>query len=159
LHHRPAERACHGAPVPTAAGTPMRASDRLPANLHADRTAPGRDRAAATPARAMPHRVKSGSLSAQRRWMALIGNLLAGSHALAGDEIIKSGFADYAFEHYEIAAYKSLLVLAEQLGLAEAQHSLRQSLDEEEKMAAWLLDHLQDLTLEFLRREEMATAR
>lgn len=91
--------------------------------------------------------------------MALIGNLLAGSHALAGDEIIKSGFADYAFEHYEIAAYKSLLVLAEQLGLAEAQHSLRQSLDEEEKMAAWLLDHLQDLTLEFLRREEMATAR
>src|SRR5437763_376685 len=91
--------------------------------------------------------------------MALLGNLLAGSHALAGDEIIKSGFADYAFEHYEIAAYKSLLVLAEQLGLPEAQRSLGQSLDEEEKMAAWLLDHLQDLTLEYVRREELEASR
>ncbi|HEX9321287.1 MAG TPA: ferritin-like domain-containing protein [Xanthobacteraceae bacterium] len=91
--------------------------------------------------------------------MALLGNVLAGSHALAGDEIIKSSFADYAFEHYEIAAYKSLLVLAEQLGSPEAQASLRQSLDEEEKMAAWILDHLRDLTLEYLRREEIEMAR
>jgi ferritin-like metal-binding protein YciE len=91
--------------------------------------------------------------------MALIGNLLAGSHALAGDEIIKSSFADYAFEHYEIAAYKSLLVLADQLGLAQARSSLQQSLDEEEKMAAWLLDNLQDLTLEYLQREEIEMAR
>ena len=90
--------------------------------------------------------------------MALLGNLLAGSHALAGDEIIKSSFADYAFEHYEIAAYKSLLVLAEQLGLAQAQSSLRQSLDEEEKMAAWLLENLQELTLEYLRREQVEMA-
>ncbi len=91
--------------------------------------------------------------------MALLGNLLAGSHALAGDEIIKSSFADYAFEHYEIAAYKSLLVLADQLGLAQARSSLQQSLDEEEKMAAWLLDNLQDLTLEYLQREEIEMAR
>ena len=91
--------------------------------------------------------------------MALIGNLLAGSHALAGDEIIKSSFADYAFEHYEIAAYKSLLVLAEQLGLPEAQLSLQQSLEEEEKMAAWILENLRDLTLEYLRREELEFTR
>jgi ferritin-like metal-binding protein YciE len=91
--------------------------------------------------------------------MALLGNLLAGSHALAGDEIIKSSFADYAFEHYEIAAYKSLLVLAEHLGLPEAQSSLRQSLHEEEKMAAWILDNLKNLTLEYLRREEIELAR
>jgi ferritin-like metal-binding protein YciE len=65
--------------------------------------------------------------------MALLGNLMAGSHALAGDEIIKSSFADYAFEHYEIAAYKSLLVLAEQVGLPQAQSSLQQSLNEEQK--------------------------
>lgn len=91
--------------------------------------------------------------------MALLGNLIAGSHALAGDEIIKSGFADYAFEHYEIAVYKSLLVLAEEVGLPEAQRSLRQSLDEEEKMAAWLLDHVKELTLEYLRREELEATR
>jgi ferritin-like metal-binding protein YciE len=91
--------------------------------------------------------------------MALLGNLLAGSHALAGDEIIKSSFADYAFEHYEIAAYKSLLILADQLGLPDAKASLQQSLDEEEKMAAWILDHLQNLTLEYLRREETEMAR
>jgi ferritin-like metal-binding protein YciE len=91
--------------------------------------------------------------------MAVLGNLLAGSHALAGDEIVKSSFADYAFEHYEIAAYKSLLVLAEQLGFSEAQSSLQQSLDEEEKMAAWILQNLRDLTLEYLRREELEAAR
>jgi len=91
--------------------------------------------------------------------MALFGNLLAGTHALAGDEIIKSSFADYAFEHYEIAAYKSLLVLADHLGLPAAQSALQQSLDEEEKMAAWILEHLQNLTLEYLHREEMEMAR
>jgi ferritin-like metal-binding protein YciE len=91
--------------------------------------------------------------------MALLGNLLAGSHALAGDEIIKSSFADYAFEHYEIAAYKSLLVLADHLGLPDAKASLQQSLDEEEKMAAWILANLKNLTLEYLRREETEMAR
>jgi ferritin-like metal-binding protein YciE len=100
---------------------------------------------------------ESGPLPTERRRHG--AHRQSGSHALAGDEIIKSSFADYAFEHYEIAAYKSLLVLAEQLGLPQAQSSLRQSLDEEEKMAAWLLENLQELTLEYLRREEVEMAR
>ena len=57
------------------------------------------------------------------------------------------------------ATYRSLLVLAEQPGFEAIQPALRQSLDEEEKMAAWILENLQDLTLEYLRREELEGAR
>jgi hypothetical protein len=55
-------------------------------------------------------------------------------------------------------AYKLLLVLAQQFRSPQAQSSLRQSLDEEEKMAAWTLDNLRNLTLEYLRQEEMEMA-
>lgn len=44
--------------------------------------------------------------------MAAIG------HTVAPDEIIKNSFANFAFENFEIAAYKSLLALARQLGNA-----------------------------------------
>ena len=48
--------------------------------------------------------------------MSIVGNLAALMHAPAPDEVIKNTFANYAFEHYEIAAYKSLLTLAELTG-------------------------------------------
>ena len=37
-------------------------------------------------------------------------------HASASDEVIKNTFANYAFEHYEIASYQSLLVVADVAG-------------------------------------------
>lgn len=42
---------------------------------------------------------------------SVIGNTVAMAHAMAGDEILKNTFANNAFEHFEIAAYKSLLTL------------------------------------------------
>ena len=45
--------------------------------------------------------------------LAASANIMAMVHAMAGDEILKNTFANNAFEHYEIAAYKSLLVLCE----------------------------------------------
>src|SRR3954452_18897798 len=45
--------------------------------------------------------------------LSFLGNLAALGHAAAADEILKNTFANNAFEHYEIAAYKSLLTLAE----------------------------------------------
>src|SRR5215470_15703808 len=43
--------------------------------------------------------------------MSAFANLTAMGHAAADDEILKNTFANQAFEHYEIAAYKSLLTL------------------------------------------------
>lgn len=90
--------------------------------------------------------------------LSLLGNLTALGNALAGDEILKNTFADNAFEHYEIAVYKSLIALAEAAGMPEAVADLTLSLQEEEQMAAWLDAHVKDVTLAFLAREQRSAA-
>lgn len=86
--------------------------------------------------------------------MAALGNLLALGHAPAPDEVIKNTFANFAFEHYEMAAYKSLIALAEATGQVAAISGLRQSLQEEESMARWIDEHIRPTTLRFLERSE-----
>jgi ferritin-like metal-binding protein YciE len=90
--------------------------------------------------------------------MSFIGNMAAMGHAAAGDEILKNTFANNAFEHYEIAAYKSLLTLADRAGATAATAQLRQSLGEEERMAQWIDDNVADVTLTYLAREERQAA-
>ncbi|PXA99130.1 hypothetical protein DMC47_04985 [Nostoc sp. 3335mG] len=70
--------------------------------------------------------------------LSLSGSMAALGHSVAGDEIVKNSFANYAFEHFEIAAYKSLLVLAEDGGFASATPLLQRSLSEEQAMAQWI---------------------
>ncbi len=52
--------------------------------------------------------------------MSMAGGMAAMGHAMAGDEILKDSLANYAFEHYEIAAYKSLITLARTAGASDA---------------------------------------
>ncbi len=84
--------------------------------------------------------------------LGLMGNLAALAHAPAPDEVVKNSFANFAFEHYEIAAYRSLLVLAEAAGDNQGPGLLRESLQEEEAMARWISDHLEETTRTFLQR-------
>jgi len=56
------------------------------------------------------------------------------------------------FEHFEIAAYKSLTAMAELLGDASAIAAYQASLREEELMAAWLDEHIAPTTRMFLER-------
>ena len=86
--------------------------------------------------------------------MSTLANLAALGHAVAGDEILKNTFANNAFEHYEIAVYKALLVLAKQSGASSTEPPLRQSLEEEHRMAAWIEDNIEDITLSYLAEEE-----
>jgi ferritin-like metal-binding protein YciE len=83
--------------------------------------------------------------------MSMTGNLMAIGHATAADEVIKNTFANYAFEHYEIAAYKSLLVLAERLG-PSGRSLLETSLKEEQAMAHWIEQHIAPTTLRYVDR-------
>ncbi|GGG45478.1 YciE/YciF family protein [Caldovatus sediminis] len=82
---------------------------------------------------------------------SIIGSLAAMTHAAAQDEVLKNSFANYAFEHYEIAAYRSLLVLADAVGDAWGMKLLRESLAEEERMAQWIADHLEPTTRTYMR--------
>jgi ferritin-like metal-binding protein YciE len=85
--------------------------------------------------------------------MSAFANLTAIGHAVADDEILKNTFANKAFEHYEIAAYRSLIALCDQAGMPGLQHQLRQSLAEEQRMAAWLDDHVEEVTLAYLAKK------
>ncbi len=87
--------------------------------------------------------------------LSTVANVTAMAHAMAGDGILKNTFANNAFEHYEIAAYKSLLALAERAGV-DLSGPLTTSLREEEEMAAWIDSHVKDVTLQYLAQEERA---
>ncbi|GGE94226.1 ferritin-like domain-containing protein [Sphingomonas prati] len=78
--------------------------------------------------------------------LSLSGGMAALAHSIAGDEILKDSFANYAFEHFEIAAYKSLLTLAEDAGLTHEMSLLQESLREEQSMAQWIDEALPAVT-------------
>ncbi len=83
---------------------------------------------------------------------SLMGNLAALGHTVAPDEVLKNTLANFAFEHYEIASYLSLLTLAEAIGHDRAKLALNESLREEEQMAQWIQDHIGPTTLRFVER-------
>ncbi|WP_116090451.1 ferritin-like domain-containing protein [Sphingomonas crusticola] len=69
--------------------------------------------------------------------LSLSGNLAAIAHTFAPDEIIKNSLANFAFENFEAATYKALIVMAEEGGFADAVPILQQSLQEELVMVAF----------------------
>jgi ferritin-like metal-binding protein YciE len=83
---------------------------------------------------------------------SFMGNVAALGHATASDEVVKNTFANYAFEHYEIASYKSLLLVAEVAGQQASTAVLQQSLKEEQSMAQWIEEHLKPTMLRYLER-------
>jgi ferritin-like metal-binding protein YciE len=84
--------------------------------------------------------------------LSIAGTMAALGHAPAEDEILKNTFANFAFENYEAAAYKSLIAIGREAGKAEALEPLQQNLDEELAMAAWLEENLEVLTSKFVTR-------
>ena len=95
------------------------------------------------------------SPSVIKDWTLSAGGAMAAlGHAAAGDEILKNSFANFAFENFEIAAYRSLLVIADRGGFAFSVEPLTQTLREEEAMAGWIGDNLKAVTLEFVALSE-----
>ena len=85
--------------------------------------------------------------------MRTVGNVQNWMHAMADDEVLKGTFAATAFEHYEIAAYKSLIAMAEALGEKGVADVCRENLREEEDMARWLDEHIDSVTQQYLQKE------
>jgi ferritin-like metal-binding protein YciE len=82
-------------------------------------------------------------------------NAMAMAHSMAGDEILKNTFANNAFEHFEIAAYKSLLILCPD-DMDSARSQLEASLKEEEGMASWINANLGKITMAYVAHEQAA---
>jgi ferritin-like metal-binding protein YciE len=86
--------------------------------------------------------------------LSLGGTMAAIGHSVAPDEIVKNSFANFAFENYEIAAYKSLLALASQTGNGAVSDLLAQNLDEEVAMAEWIEQNIESVTLQYASLRE-----
>ncbi|SMH39428.1 ferritin-like domain-containing protein [Azospirillum agricola] len=82
--------------------------------------------------------------------MSMMGNLAALGHTFAEDEILKNSFANFAFENFEVASYRSLLAVADAGAFSFAVPLLQKSLGEEEAMAAWILQNVPTITLKYL---------
>ena len=86
--------------------------------------------------------------------LSLTGSMAAIGHTAAGDEIIKNSLANFAFENYEIAAYKSLITIAKHGGFPGLAPALKTNLDEEIAMAKWIDDNLKSVTMKFASLKE-----
>jgi len=86
--------------------------------------------------------------------LSLAGTFAAVGHTVAPDEILKNSMANFAFENFEIAAYKSLIALAEASGNDDAIPALEMSLNEELDMAEWLDANIEAVTLKFAGLKE-----
>jgi ferritin-like metal-binding protein YciE len=82
---------------------------------------------------------------------SVMGNVAAALHAPASDEVLKNTFANFAFEHQEIAAYTSLIAMAEEVGDTQSIALLRQSLAEEQTMADWIEGQIVPTTKRFIQ--------
>jgi ferritin-like metal-binding protein YciE len=85
--------------------------------------------------------------------MGFMGNMAAMVHAPADDEIIKNMLANHGFENYEIAAYKSLLIMAEAAGFTNVT-GFQQSLREEQAMAQAVADMIEPVTRKYIQLTE-----
>jgi len=87
------------------------------------------------------------------------GKLAAFGQAVGGmtvsDEVVKGAMAGYVFENLEIASYTSLIAAAQAVGDTQTQAACEQIIVQEKAMAAWLLEHLPQVTQAFLARAEV----
>jgi ferritin-like metal-binding protein YciE len=82
-----------------------------------------------------------------------VGNVAALVHSVTGDEVLKNLYTDYSVETYEIAAYTSLIALAEEAGHGRDIETLRLSLKEEERMAEAVFRQIVPVTKGYVARE------
>lgn len=84
----------------------------------------------------------------------LMGNMAAMTNAMATDEVVKNTLADFAFENFEIACYRSLIKAAEAAGDQQTARVCREILREEEAMASFVGERIPMITQSFLERDE-----
>ena len=72
---------------------------------------------------------------------------------LGGGPVIQNSITNYAFEHFEIATYRTLIEAASEAGEPEVERVCRENLREEEAMAAWLARQIPDVTRQYLHHQ------
>ena len=95
--------------------------------------------------------VGTGTSSLKEAVTGVAGTVGAAVHAMAPDETLKNLYAGYAFQYDQIAAYRSLIVIAEAAGHAD-HAALFQTSVEEEKTGAKAIDGIiESVTRQYLK--------
>jgi len=82
--------------------------------------------------------------------MGLAENVQMMVHAATADEVLKNSYTGYAFEHFEIASYRALAIMARAAGEARVEEVAQQILRQEEEMASWLEQHLPEVVSQYI---------
>lgn len=86
------------------------------------------------------------------------GKIMAWGQSLSGlpmsDEVVKGVMFCYTFQQMGIAAYRVLIVAAEEAGDLETKATCEQIMQEELNMADWIYSRIPELTLAYMRREQ-----
>ena len=85
--------------------------------------------------------------------MKLAGNVQSFVHGMMGDTVLKNLFTLYAFEHFEMASYRSAIAMAEEVGEPSIAQTCRQILQQEESTAQKLGGMIESVTKAYLARE------
>jgi len=88
----------------------------------------------------------------------ITGMMQSVSTGIFRDELVKNFIMDYAAEHFEIAAYKSLIATAQAIGEQRIIPVLQENLREEEAMAQWIEERLAQMTQQFIAQKNTASA-
>jgi len=79
-----------------------------------------------------------------------IGTVAAVGHKLTSDETLKNLYAGYAYQYEQVAAYRSLAVIADRAGFAGHRTWIDQSVAEEEEAAAAVRGLIEPVTNQYL---------
>jgi len=80
------------------------------------------------------------------------GKVGAAVHALAQDETLKNLYAGYGYQYHQIAAYRSLIAIAEAAGHREHVELFRKSLEEEKQAAQGVEGLIEPVTRTYVKR-------
>lgn len=86
-------------------------------------------------------------------FLSVMGLGQSSVQGMSDDGMLKALVADMMTEHLEIASYRALIVLAEMAGRSDLCLNLEVSLSEEEAMADWFNQNLEQLTRRFVELE------
>ncbi|MGB8928924.1 MAG: DUF892 family protein [Pantoea agglomerans] len=82
--------------------------------------------------------------------LSAMGQTMGGM--MADDEVVKGAISGYVFENLEIGSYTSLIAAAKLVGDTEGVRIFTQIREQEIAMAEWCLQHLPDVTEQFMIR-------
>jgi ferritin-like metal-binding protein YciE len=94
--------------------------------------------------------IGEGSSALKETVTSVAGSIGAAVHAIAQDETLKNLYAGYAYQYDQVAAYRSLAVIAGRAGKSDQASSFRTAAEEEVKAAEAIAALIEPVTTAYL---------